>query len=141
MNNMKKIDGLGSNGMEFKEFSDKISAKLLEVADEIEREDFFLLARIVRSASIVISRGISESLKSNSSEEFLRFIGLAQSTIFEIVRVLIVLYDRNPQKGENFIFLLDDVEYIWREISNIKTRFVLNEKHQDEIMKCSLGVS
>ncbi|MEQ8361555.1 MAG: four helix bundle protein, partial [Cyclobacteriaceae bacterium] len=97
------------------------------LADMIDTKRKYRTAEQLRGASLSISNNIAEGSGSFSNKDFAHFLNMARRSVFEVVNVLVVAYQRkfiNQDQLDQFVVELD---LLSRKITNFR-KSLLNSK-------------
>lgn len=73
----------------------EIGDKLLDIADDLERQKLYRFAEQVRGAGLSVSNNIAEGSGSLSDKEFAHFLNIARRSTFENANMAIVFERRS----------------------------------------------
>lgn len=72
----------------------EILDELLSIADLLVEKNLYRFAEQMRGAAISISNNIAEGSGCQSKPEFIKFLGYARRSAFEVVNMLVVFHKR-----------------------------------------------
>ena len=96
----------------------EIGDKLLDIADELEKQKLYKFAEQVRAAGLSMSNNIAEGSGSHSTKEFAQFLNIARRSTFENANMVIVFEKRGIIENKTRNELLTDLEQECRMITN-----------------------
>ncbi|MEQ8879485.1 MAG: four helix bundle protein [Cyclobacteriaceae bacterium] len=97
-----------------------LNDKMYDLADMIDTKRKYRTAEQLRGASLSVSNNIAEGSGSFSNKDFAHFLNMARRSVFEVVNVLVVAYQRkfiNQDQLDQFVVELD---LLSRKITNFR---------------------
>lgn len=98
----------------------KITEELFDIADDLEKRRLYRFAEQLRGAGMSMSNNIAEGSGSSSKKEFKHFLDMARRSTFENANILILLQMRGLITREAMDKLLDELDYLCRQIRNFQ---------------------
>ena len=98
----------------------QITNELFDIADDLEKRRLYRFAEQLRGAGMSMSNNIAEGSGSSSKKEFKHFLDIARRSTFENANILILLEKRNLVTKESLDKLLDQLDYLCRQIKNFQ---------------------
>jgi four helix bundle protein len=98
----------------------EIADELFDVADDLEQRKFYRFADQLRGAGMSMSNNIAEDSGCSSKKEFRKFLDIARRSAFENANILILLRKRNLITERVLEKLLDKLDHLCREITNLQ---------------------
>ena len=98
----------------------QIANELFDIADELEKKRLYRFTDQLRGAGMSMSNNIAEGSGSSSKKEFIQFLNIARRSTFENANILILLQMRNLISEKSLQNLLDDLDRLCRQITNLQ---------------------
>lgn len=98
----------------------QIANELFDIADELEKKRLYRFADQLRGAGMSMSNNIAEGSGSSSKKEFIQFLNIARRSTFENANILILLRMRDLISEKSLQNLLDDLDRLCRQITNLQ---------------------
>jgi four helix bundle protein len=98
----------------------QIAEELFDIADDLEKRRLYRFAEQLRGAGMSMSNNIAEGSGSSSKKEFKHFLDMARRSTFENANILILLQMRGLITKEAMDKLLDELDYLCRQIRNFQ---------------------
>jgi len=95
-----------------------VSTLIFSISDELDKRHLYRWAEQLRGAGISISNNIAEGSGSFSKKEFVQFLNFSRRSTFETANILIILKTQNLIEGNNFQVLINNLDYLSRQITN-----------------------
>lgn len=90
------------------------------------KTEIYGITNQIRRATVSITANIAEGFSRDTNKEKARFINIAYSTTWEVLNFLILSYDLDMIKEEEYIDLRKKVEHITNQLNSLQKR--LKEK-------------
>ena len=98
----------------------EIANELFDIGDDLEKKRLHRFAEQLRGAGMSMSNNIAEGSGSSSKKEFKQFLNVARRSTFENANILILLKKRNLITENCLNKLLDQLDYLCRQITNFQ---------------------
>jgi four helix bundle protein len=98
----------------------KISGKLFQLADELEKRRLFRFAEQLRGATLSITNNIAEGSGSFSDTDFANFLNISRRSVFEVANILMILSNENYLPAKMIQPLLAELEEQSRMLSSFR---------------------
>ncbi len=99
----------------------KYASKVYDVTDSFPQKEVFGLTQQIKRAAVSVSLNIAEGSGRDSNKDFKRFLGMAVSSIFEVVSGFAIALDREYVTKRNDQEIYNDSEVLAKKINSFRS--------------------
>ncbi len=114
--------------LEIWKISISLNDQLFDIADKLEESKKYRVAEQLRGASLSISNNIAEGSGSFSQKEFSHFLNISRRSVFEVVNILVIVYNRNIIDEATLNSFLESLDALSRKITNFRKSILKNSE-------------
>jgi four helix bundle protein len=116
-------EGFRFQRMEIWKRAARVSRKLFELADPLEKQRLYRFAEQLRAATLSITNNIAEGSGSSSSPDFANFLNISRRSVYEVANILLILQE-NGYLSLNDDELFEELEELSRMIFSFRKTLV-----------------
>jgi len=99
----------------------KYTSKVYNITDSFPQKENFGLTQQIRRAAVSVSLNIAEGSGRDSDKDFKRFLGIANSSVFEVVSGFAIALDRGYVTESSNRGIYNNSEVLAKKINSFKS--------------------